>query len=384
MKILQVLPSLCAGGAEGFVTNLGVTLAELGLNVRFFVMAGVRGIRGQVLLARLYEAGIGVVGAEERNIYSPMNLIQLARLIQIWKPDVVQANMYAAEIACACARSLLFDRRTRYVHRLPGTDICGYRCPWTVRLVDRFFDLTIACSPAVEESYRRFMESKLRSKVVCIPNGGLLQKSVTTTEEKREARLALGIPEHSFVVAHIGRMLGGAAGTGLEAEPKAQDVLLKAFSAAFKGSGDVLLVLVGDGPLRTQTEALARDLGISAQTRFLGQQPEPWLALRAADVFCLPSRSEGLPNVLPEAASCGLPVVASEIPEIRSVYSGDGWLLKPADDVNAFADGLLTIRREHSRFVELARDAASEFRKRFCMKTCTRRYIAAYESVRRV
>jgi hypothetical protein len=88
-KILQVLPTLSVGGAEGFVTNLGVSLAELGAEVRFFLLAGVRGERGQVLQERLARAGVEIVGAENRNIRSPVNLVRLAWLIRSWQPDIV-------------------------------------------------------------------------------------------------------------------------------------------------------------------------------------------------------------------------------------------------------------------------------------------------------
>jgi glycosyltransferase involved in cell wall biosynthesis len=381
MKILQVIPTLSAGGAEGFVTNLGVSLAGLGAEVRFFLMAGGRGERGQVLLTRLREAGIEVVGAEEHNVHSLMNIVHLVGLIRSWRPDIVQANLYSAEILVAVASSLSIGSGARYTRRLTGTEICGYRSTTVVRIMDRFYRQTIACSPAVAKSYRDFMGATHKSELITIPNGGLLQEAVTTTEEKRQARETLDISGKAFVVAHIGRMLGGAIGTGLESEPKAQDVLLKAFAKAFVGDPECVLALVGDGPLRLEAESLAKSLDIATQVRFLGQRSEPWPVLEAADVFCFPSRHEGLPNVLPEAASCGLPVVASDIPEIRSLYPGDAWLLKPVDDVMCFAHGLREIAAQYTVYKERAEATAPGFRTRFSMETCARRYLKAYESV---
>lgn len=381
MKVLQVLPTLSAGGAEGFVTNLGVSLGELGAEVRFFLLAGVRGEWGQVLFLRLREAGIDVIGAGERNIRSPKNLIRLARLTRSWRPDIVQANLYSTEVVVAVARILSIGSGACYVRRLANTEQAGYRSTTVVRMMDRFFRLTIANASAVEDAFREFMRDKNRSAIATIPNGGFLLETVPDAQEKHDARRAIGVPETAFVVTHIGRMFGAdRANTSLQEGQKAQDVLLKSFARAFCGNAEKILVLVGDGPLRPQAEALARNLGIAEQTRFLGQQPEPWPALKAADMFCFPSRHEGLPNVLPEAASCGLPVVASDIREIRSLYPGDAWLLKPVDDVEAFAEGLRTVRADSELFVSRAREAAQGFREEFSMRTCAEKYRQAYES----
>lgn len=356
-------------------------MAGLGDEVKFFLLAGIRGERGRVLFSRLRAAGIEVIGAEGLNVRSPMNLVRLAGLIRRWRPDIVQANLYSAEVLAAAARVLARGSGARYLRRLTISDIRGYRHAGAVRLLDRFFHRTIACSPVVAEAYEDFMGAGRRSEIVTIPNGGLLKQSVTTEKEKERARKSLDLPGEAFVVAHIGRMYRGAGGPGLEAMQKAQDVLIKAFGEAFGDASGCWLVLVGDGPLRGELESLARRLGVDCRTLFLGQQPEPWPALKAADVFCFPSRYEGLPNVLPEAASCGLPVIASDIPEISDLSPGEAWILTPVDDVGDLAGALLRVRDDQDQFHRKAREAARELRKVFSMDACARKYRAAYESV---
>jgi len=322
------------------------------------------------------------VGAERHSVRSPKNLLSLVNIIRSWKPDIVHANMYTAEVPVAIAKALSLRNGTSFVRRLAGASIPGYRSPKIVRLMDRFFEQTIACSPAVAEAYQSFMKNKQKTRITVIPNGGLLREAVTTEQDKLRTRDALGISKESFVVSHIGRMLGSGKGTGLETEPKAQDILIRAFAEAFRSDPNCLLLLVGDGPLRPEAEMLARDFGIASQTRFLGQQSEPWPALEAADVFCFPSRHEGLPNVLPEAASCGLPIVASDIPEIRYLYPGDAWLLEPVDDVGAFVEGLLNVRANLASFSVRAGKIAEGLRTRFSMSVCAERYLRIYEEAR--
>ncbi len=89
------------------------------------------------------------------------------------------------------------------------------------------------------------------------------------------------------------------------------------------------LEIIGDGPRRKRLERQARELGIANSVRFVGQRPQAEIAgrMRAADCLCLPSRSEGMPNVVIEALACGIPVVASDVGEVP-------FLIK--DGVNGF------------------------------------------------
>jgi len=82
-----------------------------------------------------------------------------------------------------------------------------------------------------------------------------------------------------------------------------------------------ILLLIGSGPMRRKLEGLARELGIAEKVHFLGRRPPEEVALwmNVADVLCLSSHSEGMPNVVLEARASGLPVVttpAGAIPEL--------------------------------------------------------------------
>jgi len=382
IKVLQVLPTLCAGGAEGFVANLCVSLADQGAETRVFLLAGVRGTRGLVLQKRLEQAGVRIVGIEARSIRSPSTLLRLSRLIRSWAPDIVQANLFAGEIACVAARVLALRPRVRYARRLANTMQSHLRADVVVRFLDRSFHLVIANSPAVASAYSEFTRGHGDTRLVTIPNGGHLLSSVPTSDEKQRARDVLGVPRHVYVVAHIGSMFPGRTlGRGLETAQKAHDVLLRAFSEAFGAGSKALLLSVGDGPLRKDIEELAQRLELQARVKFLGELPEPWPVLKAADVFFFPSRYEGLPNVLPEAASCGLPVIASDIPEIRGIFEEGVWTLEPPDDVGRFAHALRDGWERRDELARRASAAAPEFRERFSMERCAERYLQAYQAV---
>jgi glycosyltransferase involved in cell wall biosynthesis len=124
---------------------------------------------------------------------------------------------------------------------------------------------------------------------------------------------------------------------------KAHAGLLHAVAALKRRAGAPAfrLVMVGDGPERERLKALCRELGVTDLVVFAGTTADVPVYYSLADVFVLPSRSEGSPNVLLEAMASGTAVVATAVggvPEV--VRSGDNGLLVPANDVNALAGGI--------------------------------------------
>lgn len=124
------------------------------------------------------------------------------------------------------------------------------------------------------------------------------------------------------------------------------------------------LILVGDGPERSETEKLARDLGISEHVKFLGKQHALPELLSCSDVFLLPSQSESFGLAALEAMSCGVPVVASNIggiPEV--VIHGETGYVAEFGDVNRMSKyviELLTNKKKWTMFSESARRVAVE------------------------
>jgi len=102
---------------------------------------------------------------------------------------------------------------------------------------------------------------------------------------------------------------------------KGPDRLIAAWKAVLEAAPDAALWIVGAGPLRRRLEARVRQLGLGASVSFLGAKPHreiPGL-MRAARCLCLPSRSEGMPNVVLEALACGTPVVATDVGEVPAL-----------------------------------------------------------------
>ena len=159
-----------------------------------------------------------------------------------------------------------------------------------------------------------------------------VDRSLFHPGDRAEARGRLGLDDSRKHLLFIGNLL----------PVKGVDVLLQACRTLAAQRDDWCLHLVGDGAERVRLAAQAQALGLGDKVLFHGSRAHAELPdwLRAADLFVLPSRSEGIPNVLLEASACATPYVASEvggIPEIASLGAG---ILVPPEQPEALAQAI--------------------------------------------
>jgi glycosyltransferase involved in cell wall biosynthesis len=194
----------------------------------------------------------------------------------------------------------------------------------------------IACSGALAEQLVTAGVSRERLRVVY--NG--VDTGLFRPVDRAAARRELGWPAEVATVLFVGNLL----------PVKNPGLLLAACAglSAALGGRPWRAVFVGDGPLRGGLEAEVRRRGWAGQVVFVGRQPEQAVArhLGAADALCVPSRNEGMPNVIWEALAAGLPVAACRvggIPEImREDYLGR---LAPAGDAAGLTAALAAVLR---------------------------------------
>ena len=142
----------------------------------------------------------------------------------------------------------------------------------------------------------------------------------------------------------------------------------------------VKLLMVGDGPDRSGTERLARELGVEEHVYFLGKLKNPLEALAISDLFLLPSESESFGLAALEAMACGVPVVATEaggLPEV--IRHGISGMLAPVGDVDKMADhaDFLLDGDNHERFRQQALERAASF----SIDHVLPQYLRIYEAV---
>ncbi|HEX8362610.1 MAG TPA: glycosyltransferase [Longimicrobium sp.] len=166
-----------------------------------------------------------------------------------------------------------------------------------------------------------------------IPPGGvhLVLNAVQPLDPgPRRLHAELGVPPGTRLVVSAG---------GLE-ERKGFDVLLDAFARL--GERRAWLVIAGDGPDAPALRRQADRLGLEGRVRFLGQRRDMPEVLASADVFVLASRKDSLANVMLEAMSLGVPVVATDTGGVPLALGGEppaGWVV-PVREPDALAGAL--------------------------------------------
>ena len=142
------------------------------------------------------------------------------------------------------------------------------------------------------------------------------------------------------------------------------------------------LLLVGDGPDRSNVEQLTRDLGIQDSVRFLGKQDPVQEILSISDLFLLPSSSEAFGLALLEGMACNVPVVCSDVGGLTELVgdSGAGYLC-PLGDIDAFSNACIKILRDDQLHADMSNNARDYVVRHFDTEAIIDQYEAYYQEV---
>jgi glycosyltransferase involved in cell wall biosynthesis len=243
---------------------------------------------------------------------------RLRRVLATWRPHVVQTHCYKATAAGAVLAA--FPGATPWAAFYHGSTDKGTK-DRLYNHVDRWLLRRADVVVGMSEAHRREFLPMCRS-VRVIHNAILPDACAGVTR-----RSAAGPP----VIGLVGRL----------SHEKGADLLLAALAQPEPAARKWECRIAGDGPERSRLERMADALGIADRVRFLGHITDLPELYSATDLIVLPSRSEGLPNVLLEALYAGRPVLASAvggIPEVLNPECAD--YLVPPLDVHALAERL--------------------------------------------
>ncbi|MCY3595495.1 MAG: N-acetyl-alpha-D-glucosaminyl L-malate synthase BshA [Rhodothermaceae bacterium] len=142
------------------------------------------------------------------------------------------------------------------------------------------------------------------------------------------------------------------------------------------------LLLVGDGPDRSNVEQLTRDLGIQRAVRFLGKQDPVQEILSIADLFLLTSGSESFGLAPLEAMACGVPVVCSDVGGLPELVEGsEAGFLCPLGDIQAFAKACIKVLTDDSLHAEMAQHAREYAVRHYDTHSIVAQYEEYYEEI---
>ena len=206
-------------------------------------------------------------------------------------------------------------------------------------------------------------------RITWIPNG-VEYMSTSHCHDRRALKIELLDKADKQVVLFVGRLV----------EEKGLERLLKAW-ATMPCRENAILCLVGDGPLRSELEAVAARLDVLSSVRFLGHQPHVSKFYAIADLFVLPSHTEGMSNALLEAMAAGLPVVASDVGGNKDVIDDQvsGFLVNWDDTM--LCGQVLSALLAEPHLCRTIGDVAKERARDFALSQIAEQYRDLYQAI---
>jgi glycosyltransferase involved in cell wall biosynthesis len=310
LRVLAVLDSTGAGGAETSTALMAPLLREMGVDfqVAFFHDRG--GVK-----QRLIDDGVPIhhVPAGRSRV---VTLLRLIRLIRDLRPDVVHTAVYEADI---------IGRTAGWLCRVPVvssiiSDMYGpehaaavgrplrLKLAWAMDLVTaRFVTHFHAISHTAAESVGPRLRIPAEKITVIYRGRPMPTPDQLAANPEIEALMRGDPPDGRFTVLAVGR----------QEYQKGFDVLIRALAEL---DDDVHVVIAGrDGNATADLRRLVTDLGLQRRAHFIGERSDVPALMASADLMVVPSRWEGLGGVLVEALLAGARIVISDLPVLREV-----------------------------------------------------------------
>ncbi len=299
-RILFIIPTLAAGGAERVI----VTLLNHLDRAKFQMILAVLDTRGAAFLDDI-PSDVQLLDLKTPRVKHA--LPKLVRLIWNQRADVVFSTLSHLNLALSMVRPLL-PGNTQYVARETVVVSEHFRAlhhsrAWNLayrKFYSRFDDIICQSSDMRDDLLRNFA---IPAQKLCIINNPI--------DIEKIARLSAGPSSFDFDSNSYfsGSGLINMVAAGRLTVQKGFDLLIDAVSLV--GCDRLRVTVLGDGPLRGALDEQVRSRKVDHQVRFIGFQKNPYAFMARADAFILCSRYEGFPNVMLEALACGTRVIST-------------------------------------------------------------------------
>ena len=355
MKVLQITPTLCMGGAETMCENLTNALIKSGVDVTVVSLYS----KKTPISERLEDQGVKIIYLGKRNGLDLSMVGKLKKVFKEEKSDVIHTHNNTMQYAIPAAILSGVKRRVHTVHSIAQKEL-GKFARKAASIFYRRHNLTpVALSETVKKTVQEVYQLPAE-KIPVVFNGVDLNKCVVKTDYSSG---------DIFTIVHVGRF----------ANEKNHIMLVKAFCAFHKQVKNSRLVLLGDGENRTKIENCIKENLLEDCVELAGIQPYVYGYLGAADIFTLPSHYEGIPLSLIEAMGTALPIVATRVGGIPDmVKDGESAILVDVDE-NQLCDGFLRLYYDEALRKYIGENALKASKK-FSSQEMARKYIEIYES----
>lgn len=358
MKILQLVQKPQLRGAEMFASQLSTQLVAAGHEaILVFVFPGEAALPFSGKTYRLN-------GNSSKRFFDKTAWKKLAEIITSEKPDIIQANA-GDTLKYAVSSKLMYRWKQPIVFRNAST-ISLYIKSLPTKILNGFFfryaDLVASVSKTSASDFASLFP-QFKNRIVTIPIG--------IEEPNLDAIAKPGpVAGRPIRIIHVG-------GFSFEKNHRG---LINIFEKLLQGGQKATLELVGNGPLKQETEELVKQKGLSDKVIFHGFRNNAMELIRKSDVLVLPSIIEGLPGVILEAFYCRTPVVANNVGGIGEIVvnNNTGFLVEKNDET-AFAKAITLAA--NSQQSEMVNKGYALVTQEYLNTKIAEKFVAAYQQL---
>jgi glycosyltransferase involved in cell wall biosynthesis len=339
--------------------------------------------RFEMTVACFYEGGpvqqqLESIGVRTFNLDMPSErdpraIIAAQRVIDHVGPDVVHTHLLRADLYGS-----LGARLSRVPMIVSSVYAMGKFRRAKRRATDRLLDVACARLPmhvlAVSHAVKNDCVERLRMEPgnITVIHTGIEPPRDIADEQIKAVRAAWGVGPDERVVLTIARL----------SYEKGIETLIDAAAMCHEGHPEAKFVVLGDGLERCALQARAAERDITGSFVFHGFEPDVWPAISAADIVCIPSKSEGMPNVLLEALAAARPIVATSVGGIPEALTDehDALLVEP-DNPRMLSYAISRLLNDAPLTARIAREGRRTMELRFHARDVARRYEAMYDQL---
>jgi len=299
---------------------------------------------------------------------------QLFKLFRKLRPAIVHSrNLGALEVVVpAWAAGVPVRIHGEHGRDVGDLDGSNKKYQWVRRIYRPFVTHFIALSRDLEH-YLIARVGMLQASVAQIYNGVDAQRFHPAAARQPIAGCPFVDPAF-WLVGTVGRMQTVKDQTALAR------AFVRALAVAPELKASLRLVMIGDGPLRAQSQALLEQAGVTALAWLPGERNDVAEILRGLDCFVLPSLAEGISNTILEAMASGLPVIATDVGgNGELVEAGQSGELVPVGDVEAMAQKIVGYARDRELAREAGRAGRAAVERQYSMAAMVLQYQRLYD-----
>jgi len=295
---------------------------------------------------------------------------QICRHLREGSFSILQTHGYKANVLGMAVHKMTGIPWVAFAHGQTTENRKTRLYSWLDTVAMKYADRVVAVSNGLYE--HQLKPAGIPQSKVRVVHNAIDSDSIKPTVNRDQMRKDLALSANNFVIGVIGRF----------SPEKGQDIFLRAIALAPELGTNFRVLFVGDGPELDRAKSLAADLGVMDKLIFLGYRDDIPNLYQAIDLVVIPSRSEGLPNVLLEALAVGKAVIATDVGGIGEVLENRvNGLLVPFNDVKSLACAMEEIYYNKDLYNQVSGNALQSVKIKFSTEARAKNIFAVYQEL---